>query len=213
MMRILVLCDDRWHPAQTVRQGLLGLESQEFAFDYIEDAADWSAAHMDTYPLVLLSKSNNRTAGDETPWMDDATQAAFAAFVRRGGGLLVIHSGSAGYADTTVLRPLLGGVFVSHPPQCPVTVTPLSDHPLSAGSAEFTLQDEHYQMTLDDPAADVFVTTLSQHGSQPGGWLRRDGLGRVCMLTPGHNLEVWQHPAFQALISNALHWCGSADRN
>jgi hypothetical protein len=30
----------------------------------------------------------------------------------------------------------------------------------------------------------------------------------VCVLTPGHNVEVWQHPSFQALLVNGLDWCG-----
>jgi len=30
------------------------------------------------------------------------------------------------------------------------------------------------------------------------------------VLTPGHNLEVWLHPAYQALILNGLQWCGKA---
>lgn len=32
---------------------------------------------------------------------------------------------------------------------------------------------------------------------------------RVCVLTPGHNLEVWLHPGFQALLRHALNWCAT----
>jgi type 1 glutamine amidotransferase len=102
----------------------------------------------------------------------------------------------------------VGGVFVKHPPQCPVTVEPQVGHPLTAGSAPFTLVDEHYFMELDDPQADIFLTTTSEHGPQPGGWRRTEGEGRVCVLTPGHNLEIWLHPSFQALLRNGLSWCG-----
>ena len=59
--------------------------------------------------------------------------------------------------------------------------------------------------------ADVFLTTVSEHGSQPGGWTRLEGKGRVCALTPSHNLEGWQHPSFQTLLLNALHWCGKIE--
>jgi type 1 glutamine amidotransferase len=62
-------------------------------------------------------------------------------------------------------------------------------------------------MVLDDGEADVFMTTTSEHGTQPGGWTRLEGEGRVCVLTPGHNVEVWLHPSFQALLRNALNWC------
>ena len=109
-----------------------------------------------------------------------------------------------------MLRSLLGGVFAHHPEQCPVTVEPRGWHPLSAGSNQFTLTDEHYFMAMNEPEVDVFVTTRSEHGEQPGGWRRipSGGTGRVAVLTPGHNLEVWLHPSFQALVLNCLRWCG-----
>lgn len=209
-MRVLVICDDHWHPAATVREGLGALGDSEYTFDWIEDAGDWSAERMAAYPLVVMAKSNNVSAADRSPWVTDAVQQAFADFVRGGKGLLVIHSGTAGYRELPVLRGLMGGTFLQHPPQCPVTVEPKEGKPLTAGSAPFTLQDEHYQMALDDAGADVFLTTTSEHGTQPGGWTRREGDGRVCVLTPGHNVEVWLHPAFQTLLRNALHWCGKA---
>src|SRR5262249_22974907 len=134
-------------------------------------------------------------------------EAAFVDYVRRGNGLLVIHSGSAGYEHTLVLRGLMGGGFIRHPQQCPVTVVPQQGHPLTRGCEAVTRKGEHYLMAQDDTAADVFMTTQSEHGTQPGGWTRTEGAGRVCMLTPGHNVEVWLHPSYQALILNGLRWC------
>jgi len=52
----------------------------------------------------------------------------------------------------------------------------------------------------------VFLHTRSRHGVQPAGWTRAEGLGRVGVLTPGHNLEVWLHPGFQKLLQNGLNW-------
>jgi type 1 glutamine amidotransferase len=82
---------------------------------------------------------------------------------------------------------------------------------MTSGSEPFTLVDEHYFMTLDDAGADVFLTTESEHGRQPGGWTRTVDAGRVCVLCPGHNLEVWLHPSYQSLIYNALRWCGGTN--
>jgi type 1 glutamine amidotransferase len=206
-MKILVLCSDRWHPAQIARQGLCALPVAGWAFDWIEDAREWSPERMMTYPLVILTKSNNVSSSEETAWMTEEAQAAFAEYVHRGNGLLAIHSGIAGYDQCRVLRSLLGGVFVQHPEQCPVTVTPRAGHPLTDGSPPFILPDEHYFVALDHPAADIFLTTTSEHGEQAGGWRREEGSGRVAVLTPGHNLEVWLHPSFQTLIVNSLRWC------
>lgn len=207
-MHTLVLCDDYYHPARVPRAGLAPLaERGEFSFDWIEHAGAWSAERMAAYPLVLLAKSNNLSAADRTPWVTPAVAEAFCAYVRAGGGLLAIHSGTADYGGVPALRDLLGGVFARHPKQCPVTVTPRAAHPLAAGSAPFTLVDEHYFMEMSDPGVEVFLTSSSEHGEQPAGWVRAEGAGRVAVLTPGHNLEVWLQPSYQALIENALRWC------
>jgi type 1 glutamine amidotransferase len=209
-MNILVLCDDYWHPARIPREGLAALAGAEFTFDWIEDAHDWSSERMAMYPVAILTKSNNVSSTDRTDWMTESVQAAFHDYVHNGNGLLAIHSGTAEYAQKPMLRSLLGGVFDHHPEQCPVMIEPHKGHSLSEGSAAFTVKDEHYFMGLDDPQADVFVTTRSEHGEQPGGWRRTEGNGRVAVLTPGHNLEVWLHPSFQTLLVNSLRWCSKS---
>lgn len=215
-MRVLVLCDDHWHPASTVRAGLDALAKGDFDFDWIENAAEWSAERMAGYPVVLFTKSDNVSATDERSWVTEKVQQTFVETVRQGHGLLAVHSGTV-YAQKPTMRRLLGGAFIRHPEQCPVTMAPQPGHPLTTGAtplttgvAPFTLVDEHYVMELDDAQADVFMVTTSEHGTQPGGWTRTEGNGRVCVLTPGHTVPVWQHPSFQALLINALRWCGKA---
>ncbi len=205
-MRILVCCDDKWHPAAVPRAGLAPLTEQGFEFDWLEDGAAWSTIRRDHYDVIVLAKANNISAADPTPWMSEAVQADLMQYVQAGKGLLALHSGTAGYSGATVLRALLGGVFLRHPPQCQVTVTPSAD-PLTAGVEPFTERDEHYFMAVDNAAVETFLHTHSEHGVQPGGWRRYEGAGRVCVLTPGHNLPVWLQPAFQRLLSNTLRWC------
>ncbi len=205
-MRVLVICDDYWHPARVVRGGLAPLAGSGYQFDWIEDAADWSAERMDEYPLVIFCKSDNISQANRDSWVTEEVQRAFVSYIRKGRGLLAIHSGTV-YRDKPVMRALLGGAFTHHPPQCPVTVELKEGHILTAGSTPFTVTDEHYHMGLDDAQADLFMTTRSEHSTQPGGWTRTEGDGRVCVLTPGHNVEVWLHPSFQALLLNALSWC------
>jgi type 1 glutamine amidotransferase len=207
-MKVLVLCDDYWHPARVPREGLRKLQDKGFIFDWIEDARDWSSERMAAYPLVILTKSNNISSSDQRGWMTDEAQSAFVNHVSKGNGLLAIHSGTADYHEMPVLRNLLGGVFAHHPEQCAVTIEPQASHPLTGGISPFTLKDEHYFMSMYDPHVDVFVTTRSEHGEQPAGWRRTEGAGRVAVLTPGHNLEVWLHPSYQALLLNTMRWCG-----
>lgn len=204
--RVLVFCDDLYHPAATARTGLAPLETDgSFTFDWIEDAAGWDPARLADYAVVLLTKSNVNSATDRTPWLAGATEDALGAYVRAGGGLVAVHSGTASYKDWPAVRAVLGGVFVSHPPPGPVSVEPCGAHPLCAGvDAPFSIHDEHYEMVIDDAALDVFLHTRSEHGVQPAGWSRRCGEGRVVVLTPGHFAEVWRHPSIQRLLANAL---------
>lgn len=206
-MRVLVVCDDKWHPAATPRVGLQPLAGAEFALDWLEDGGRWSPSLLEGMDVVLLTKSNNRTPADAQPWMTAAVEAELVDFVMQGGGLLVVHSGTVGYGESPTLRGLMGGVFAQHPPQCDVTVAPLTNHPIAAGVAPFTARDEHYFMTLepDQSAFEHFLSTTSEHGQQPGGWAHRTQ--RVCVLTPGHNVDVWLQPGFQHLLTNSLRWC------
>lgn len=207
-MKTLVFCADYNHPADVVRNGLAPLDGGEFPFDWISDAVGWQPDGPAAFGLVILAKSNDRSADGRTGWMTDSVQDALARHVRAGNGLLAVHSGTAEYERASVLRGLLGGVFDRHPEQCPVTVRPRAGHPLAAGSSPFTLTGEQYLLARDDPEADVFVTTASEHGERPGGWRRAEGAGRAAVPTPGRNLEVWRHPAYQILLRNAMRWCG-----
>lgn len=208
-MRVLVLADDYWHPASVVREGLAPLAAQGYTFDWILDGSEWAPERLADYPLVILSKSNNTTPEDQTPWVTPDVEQAFADYVRAGGGLLVLHSGTV-YKDTDVLRPLIGGTFIEHPKQCPVTMDPKGDHPLTANVSAFTAMDEHYQMAMEPDVTDIFLTTTSEHGSQPGGWTRTEGAGRVAGLTPGHNVSGWLEPSYQTLLANVMAWCVGA---
>src|SRR4051794_23947278 len=102
--RVLVLCDDYWHPAQTAHAGLAPLVATGYNFDWIENAAEWSAERMAAYSLVLLTKSNNVSSIDQRQWMIPAVAQAFVSYVSAGNALLVIHSGAAGYAEAPLLR-------------------------------------------------------------------------------------------------------------
>lgn len=206
-MRVLVICDDYWHPAKVVEKGLSPLSNEGFDFDFIKDARDWSESKMNEYSLVIFCKSNNVSQADKSNWVTDEVENAFKTYVEKGNGLLVIHSGTASYKEKYVIRGLIGGIFTHHPKQCPVTMNPVENHPLTKGCEVFTAEDEHYHMELDDKNVDLFMTTTSEHGTQPGGWTRTQGNGRVCVLTPGHLVEVWLNPSFQTMLKNSMNWC------
>jgi type 1 glutamine amidotransferase len=204
-LRTLVLCDDAWHPAEIVQRGLVALADARFAFEFVAHGDKWSPAMMREFPLVVVAKANHLCAMDQAPWLTADSPPAFRDFVRSGGGLLFVHGGTC-YQDLPEMRGVAGGAFLRHPDQCPVIFEPEPDHALTQGVKTFVEKDEHYLMALDDVRAEVFLHSRSEHGRQPAGWTRNEGKGRVAVLTPGHNVEVWLHPQFQILLGNALRW-------
>lgn len=206
-MNILLINDDYWHPGRVSEEGVRPLEKSGFRFEILSDGAEFEGKSLEGYDAVMLVKSDNRTAADQSKWMTEEARAKLMGYVRDGGGLLAVHSGTAGYGGMEDLHGLLGGLFMTHPKQLPVTFSPRAGHPLAVGVEAFTEPDEHYFMDLADGPVDVFLTSLSRHGALPAGWTRKEGAGRVCVLTPGHNAEVWLNPNFQRMLENALIWC------
>ena len=203
--RVLLLGDDAWHPAANVQRGFNAQVDTPFAFQFSTDGRQWSSEQLKDYSVVVIAKANHLCAANQSPWLTADTQGAFREFVRDGGGLFLIHGGTC-YQDLPEMRSVTGGAFLRHPDQCSVSIEPALAHPLTVGVSPFVITDEHYFMALDAKDADVFLEARSAHGVQPAGWTRREGDGRVCVLTPGHNVEVWLHPEFQKLLRNSLTW-------
>ena len=201
--RVLVLCGDRYHPAEMVMEGLRASVGSEFAF---EVAPDGPLAELgEKYGAVVIAKLNVSSPTDPLPWADAHSDELLRKFVMTGGGLVVIHGGTVGYQEAPSIRQMTGGKFLHHPDACEVTFQPLEGFDLAAGTIAFTRPDEHYFVDIDG-GQEVFLVSRSPHGEQPAGWTSSFGGGRVCVLTPGHEGAVWKHPEFKKLINKGLNW-------
>ena len=228
MDKILVLCDDRWHPAEVVEKGLALLSGKDYQFDIITNAKEILTPEMlSSYQLVLCSKNNNVSADNTEPWFEEgATKTGpreFKKFVENGGTFAAIHSGAA-FSETSwgqeerFRRPcmeyvdFLGCIFHGHPPICPVEVRVTNaTQPFVKGVEDFTEYDEHYQIKISADDVQIFLETSSVSGGTcPAGYVRTMGKGKVIVLTPGHTLEVWENENFQRIIKNILN-CGMED--
>lgn len=206
MMRALVLAGDPWHPATTVQRGLATLGAEEFRFEFADASATCPARIPEEHNILVLAKANLLAGAGQKPWLGSEAGRGLVDFVRRGGGLLAVHGGISRYDGLPAVNALLGGSFVSHPKACRVTVEPQAESLLTREINAFCAVDEHYFVNLNDGEADVFLRSTSVFGTQPAGWTRREGDGRVCVLTPGHDTQMWLHPSFHTLLLNALHW-------
>lgn len=197
-VKILILCNDKWHPASLVKKGLDFLEDKH-EITWVDGTEDWTSDTLCNYSLVILSKSGNY-------WMTKQIGEDFNNYVESGGSLLAIHSGTAEYDEYKDFTKLLGGFFTHHPKQCLVKYKPEPNHELTSKVVSFHYEDEHYFVNTYNDDLDIFLYSESKHGVQPAGWRKKFGLGKVSVLTAGHNLEVWQCFNNRTLIENIINW-------
>lgn len=211
MLKVGVLCGDRWHPAEVIRQGLEPLQKNGTTLEFLSDIRELPRERLKEFGVLVLCKANEKVPDEDRGWLREEVQQNFRDFTTQGGGLFVCHSGTVGYREEPDFRALVGGVFIHHPKACPVTIEYITDFGHAVDDPKsFQVHDEHYFMETGDDI-EVFLTSTSENGSQPAGWTRQEGDGRVCVLTPGHFTEVWTHPVYQHTLQKALDWCAKAE--
>lgn len=211
-MKICVISGDYYHPAEVIEKGLNALpvvQNGEVQLEFLPDTINWQRGQIEDFDVVLLCKGNSKSPSDGEAWLTPEVQQEIVDYIENGGAVLVIHAGTVGYKNDSPIGHLIGGTFQHHPKPGEVQVSVETTPFFAISPQDFTIHDEHYWMDMFHNDMNVFMTSRQDDATQPAGWTRQQGKGRVCVLTPGHYLEVWQHPAYQQLLEAALHWCVS----
>ncbi|MCL1857984.1 MAG: ThuA domain-containing protein [Oscillospiraceae bacterium] len=210
-MKILVICDDIYHHVEVVREGLAFLFLQdECDLTYAVDMTEYSFEDkpLSGYNVVIIAKDDVVSKSKHENWFTEDIEKQFENYANSGGGLIFLHAGSVLCKKSKILRDIAGCEFVNHPEQCIVDFKIISDHEITSGAKDFSEKDEHYFIDFKAIDADVFLESSSENGTQPAGYARvHNGKGRVCVLTPGHNLNVFENLQYQKIIRNAVYWC------
>lgn len=155
------------------------------------------------------------------------------AAVESGAGFAGWHGGIAdSFRNSSDYLHLVGGQFACHPGKDPSEVTEgetdsanfvphviavrpeAKDHPIVAGIEDFELVTEQYWVLSDD-YVDVLATTTQKSRPadpwnrevvSPAVWTRRWGQGKVFVATPGHSVDVLEHPSVRTIIERGLLW-------
>jgi type 1 glutamine amidotransferase len=163
--------------------------------------------------------------------IDRAAVDGLRAAVAAGTGFTGWHGGIAdSFRDSADYLQLVGGQFATHPGKIPeertgeasdnfldytVQLTPLGrEHPITAGIEDFALTTEQYWVLHDD-LNDVLATTTHpappwhpwhRPVTSPAIWTREWGAGRIVVTTPGHSVDVLEHPSVRTVIERGMLW-------
>ncbi len=210
MKQVFFLAGDYWHPADVLAPLAAQLfPADKWALHFTQDPAELLSCRPD---LIITFKDPVLDSRNPTPiWCDEGWSAHLLQLVEEGTGLIMGHAALTDIpAEHPLARHFVRSTFSHHPPQCPVTVRAVADHPIMQSLPAFTFPepDEQYFMRpIPGVEMDVLAVTDALHGEQPGVWAGAVGQGRFCCITPGHTLTNLTCPGFLRLLNNAADWC------
>jgi uncharacterized protein len=215
---------DGHQPTESTDLFIPFLESNGFDVRVEDSPAIYADAdYLPTVDVILQNVTMSTIEPDEFTGLRQA--------VERGTGLAGWHGGIAdSYRNNSDYLHLIGGQFAAHPGKSaeertgeqadnyvPYTVNiapTAADHPITRGLHDFDLVTEQYWVLHDD-YIDVLATTThpvrpgdpwSRPVTSPAVWTRQWGSGRVFVSTPGHRVEVLEHPSVRTIIERGLLW-------
>jgi type 1 glutamine amidotransferase len=218
---------------------LLGAKSKAFEIIASKDIHQFDKATLSSYDAVILNNTCSKPDHRHLFWdqlraestLDSAVVMAKAQalesnvieFVKKGGGLLLLHGGITTLNNSQKFSALVGASFDYHPPQQQVHVK-LEDasHPLVAAFPKegFSHVDEPYfyknaysklnfTPLLYFDNAKIRGQRASQEltsGKTYVSWIRPEGKGKVMYIAPSHNAQSFENPALLQFFLDGMQY-------
>jgi type 1 glutamine amidotransferase len=142
-------------------------------------------------------------------------------FVKRGGGLMVVHGGIVMQNNSMEFSRMVGGSFDYHPPQQEIKVDLVEPgHPMvnCFEGESFVHVDEPYifknaYFEYDfRPLLSMDVSALPPLREETGdkviyiSWIKRYGKGRVFYVSPSHNAQSFENPRMLRYFLDGLQY-------
>lgn len=204
---------------------VLGEESGAFEVEVSNDVHKLSMKSLKKYDAVVLN--NNCSQGPRRNLILDALEkenllnekdriklagkleADLIKYVKKGGGLMVIHGAIVMQNNSQAFSEMVGGSFDYHPPAQKVTLDLVDpDHPLVKAfhGESFTHLDEPYLFNKAyaqknfRPLLSMNTTKLVNKKKEIEdeivyvSWIKKYGKGRVFYVSPSHNAQSYEDP-------------------
>jgi hypothetical protein len=154
---------------------------------------------------------------DFTRDLDEISKKNLRDYVENGGGVLVLHHALLSYEKWPWwFQEVSGGRYLldnenGRPPSTykgerEFFVTPAGDHPVTAGIGAFHLWDEAYKGMWTSPKNKPLLMTDNPDSDPCIAWVGPCQTARVVCIQLGHGHTAFEHPAYRALVHQAILW-------
>jgi type 1 glutamine amidotransferase len=151
----------------------------------------------------------------------EAQKQNFLSLFKKGVGLVVLHHALVSFPNWLEYERIIGGRYDEPDPKKPGTVTEkagyqhdvdipvvivATNHPVTAGLKEFTINDEIYWGYRVRPDVTPLISTTHPKSGKPLGWVRTEGKSRVVYLQLGHGPSAHNDPNYRRLVRQSIRW-------
>jgi type 1 glutamine amidotransferase len=154
---------------------------------------------------------------DFTRDLDEAGRKNLRDFVEAGKGIVVLHHALLNYQKWTWWsEEVVGGRYrLQREGQAPsssvkdnqsIFVSPAAPHPVLQGIGPFHITDEAYKNLYMSPKIKPLLTTENPTSDTNLAWIGPCATSRVVAIQLGHGRSAFGHPAYRALVHNAVVW-------
>jgi predicted dehydrogenase/type 1 glutamine amidotransferase len=174
--------------------------TQHFHIDVVTDPDAQSPGEHQ----VVLAASDHRLHAGQGQQLTE--------YVRRGGGLVLLHGTLASWAESGELAELAGWAPTGPAPLTELVIRADPSHPLTQRlGPDITLTDELYLSEGPPSDAEVILRTSWHFTDQAVAYERRFGAGRFVHIGLGHQQSTYEDSSIQKLMHRALLFAAGQD--
>lgn len=218
---------------------ILGSKSKQFEVTASKDIHQFEKESLSNYDAIVLNNTCSKPDHRHLFWdqlraestLDSAVvmtkaqelESNVIEFVKKGGGLLLLHGGITTLNNSQKFSELVGASFDYHPPQQLIQVKLENpNHPLVAAFPKdgFSHVDEPYfyknaysnlnfipLLYFDN--AQINSQRANQElksGKTYVAWIRPEGKGKVMYIAPSHNAQSFENPSLLQFFLDGLQY-------
>ncbi len=160
---------------------------------------------------------------DFTRDLDEKSKKNLRDFVESGNGVVVLHHALLNYQKWEWwYQDVVGGSYrlqkegdrlsstVKNDQS--ISVTPVGQHPVTAGFAPFHIMDETYKRMWMSPSIVPLLTTDNPYSDPVLAWIGPNPNARVVAIQLGHGHTAHGNPEYRFLVHNAILWAAGKKR-
>ncbi len=181
------------------------------------------AAIIDPHPMPyrrgdLRKRYDTLVLYDSMQVIDDVERKNLTGFLESGKGLVILHHALVDYSDFSWFwEEIMGARWLkvggpgsrwktTWKDDVEQLVTPVGEHPVTAGVGPMRICDETYKGMWLSPDIKVLMRTDADSSDGPVVWLSPYRKSRVVIIELGHGRKAHMHPGYRKLVANAIRW-------